>query len=221
MISFDSHVTFLWYYIWLFSSASRVKKKRTLHYTSRTMADLQYPITGIQSEDFISKIYDYRKYAAKRWKFAARSKSIIHHDVIHNPFNLFAISSSWFFAKFSWILFFILFCTYLSFSCQGGVAGTPWYFVNNIDLGLDMTEALTLNDWISILDPLVEKNQEQARHTMTHVVRPMSTRMETSGSNSLRNSIYGVKLAFVITLLEVHNAWLLWSECFMSIKLRV
>ena len=36
----------------------------------------------------------------------------------------------------------------------GGVAGTPWFMLNNVDLAVSPSIRLSFEDWQEILDPL-------------------------------------------------------------------
>ena len=47
------------------------------------------------------------------------------------------------------------------FAVLGGMAGTPWFVVNNVDLAVNPSIRLSFDDWLAILDPLVPSKTKQ------------------------------------------------------------
>nr|AIU94784.1 hypothetical protein [Phragmatopoma lapidosa] len=41
------------------------------------------------------------------------------------------------------------------YATRRGVSGTPWYMVNDIDIGVNPSVRLTFQDWVDFLDPLI------------------------------------------------------------------
>lgn len=117
----------------------------------RMMAQTAAEATGIDPVLFANEVNNYISPTIESWKFAARRE-------YSNSFVIcFIICSS------VLVLRHCVVCTqkpmHISVGSRlaGGMAGTAMFFLNGVDLSLNPSVRLSTDDWIAIIDPLLDE----------------------------------------------------------------